>query len=481
MFRASIALIWISVAVFILVLYAVLRVFVLRSFAELENREATENDKRAVSAIAVRTAAVNAKASDWSAWDDAYEFMENRNPRFIRSNFVLSAFTGIGLNLIVYISNSGQIVYGRWYQPGTRRLTPVPDNMRRAIFRGGVLTTHQDVYGSISGIVMLDQGPMLVASRPVITSNEAGPIRGSLIFGRLLDADELQAISRLTREPVTIERLDRGRLPADFARARARISRPGQAIVEPIGRRSVAGYTILDDIYGRPALILRVETPRTLYNRGVSVSNVALASLVILSILFGSIVTLLLVRTVHREQEFDLMTREFYRRTIYAATEGKLIITERDETCEIAGEPVAAWDLTGPEDVSPARHGIMQMAREFGMAEDRVDVLVTVAGEALTNAVKHAGGGRATLHRIEDGLMLVVADHGPGIPALTLPDVALRKAYSTVGTLGMGYSLMMTLADRVYLATGPQGTTVGLVMGFQPPEKPPAGMLPLEF
>jgi anti-sigma regulatory factor (Ser/Thr protein kinase) len=63
-----------------------------------------------------------------------------------------------------------------------------------------------------------------------------------------------------------------------------------------------------------------------------------------------------------------------------------------------------------------------------------------------------------------------MSDHGPGIPALTLPDVALRRGYSTAGTLGMGYKIMISFVDKVYLATGPKGTTVAVEMKLQPEE-----------
>lgn len=47
---------------------------------------------------------------------------------------------------------------------------------------------------------------------------------------------------------------------------------------------------------------------------------------------------------------------------------------------------------------------------------------------------------------------------GAGIVAVALPDVALAKNYSTAGTLGMGYKRMIRFADKVYLATRPEGT-----------------------
>ena len=196
----------------------VLRVFVMRSFAELERRDTFENLGRVVNAITERTDGINSKASDWAAWDDAYQFVQDGNSHFIRSNFVLSAFTGINLNLIAYLHNSGEIAYARWHYPGAGRLSRYPRTCAGPSPEKACSSAIETCTVRSAGILMLEQGPMLVASRPVLTSNEEGPIRGSLIFGQLLDSEEVQSLSRITRVPVVIERLDAGSLPADFAR-----------------------------------------------------------------------------------------------------------------------------------------------------------------------------------------------------------------------------------------------------------------------
>jgi PAS domain S-box-containing protein len=172
---------------------------------------------------------------------------------------------------------------------------------------------------------------------------------------------------------------------------------------------------------------------------------------------------------LREEQEHKL---EFYRRTIMAATDGKLVITEPAEIRGIAGPAVASWEIHTPEDIKVIRHGVEDIARSAGIEEPRLGQLAVAVGEATTNVVKHAGKGEASLHRTEDALVAIVSDRGPGIPALTLPDVALRPGYSTTGTLGMGYKMMIQFADKVYLATGPEGTTVGIEMKLHPVEPP---------
>lgn len=170
-------------------------------------------------------------------------------------------------------------------------------------------------------------------------------------------------------------------------------------------------------------------------------------------------------------QEERLRT-EFYRRTILAATEGKLAILEKSDIERIAGPILASWHVTSPEAQSLVRHDATEIAQREGMEKGRISNFEVCIGEATTNAIKHAGGGEASLHRQAGGLLFAITDRGPGIEALSLPDVALTRGYSTAGTLGMGYTLMIAAADRVYLATGPQGTTVGIEMKLQAPTSP---------
>jgi anti-sigma regulatory factor (Ser/Thr protein kinase) len=114
--------------------------------------------------------------------------------------------------------------------------------------------------------------------------------------------------------------------------------------------------------------------------------------------------------------------------------------------------------------MASVRQEIRRPLVSAGMPPERADSMILCAGEAMTNALKHAGGGDVSLHRRSDIFTILVRDHGRGIEALNLPEVALTHGYSTAGTLGMGYKLMISLADHVYLATSPQGTTLGVSM-----------------
>lgn len=156
--------------------------------------------------------------------------------------------------------------------------------------------------------------------------------------------------------------------------------------------------------------------------------------------------------------------REFFRRTMRLATSGKLEISEIEDLKAFCGESLGEWTVSATEEYSAAIREIFEVGRRLGLIEQRLHDFMACAGEALSNALKHAGAGEAACYRIGDAIVYVVSDNGPGILSINVPDMAFVHGYSTAGTGGLGYKLLIACADKVYLATGPQGTIVAVVI-----------------
>ena len=94
------------------------------------------------------------------------------------------------------------------------------------------------------------------------------------------------------------------------------------------------------------------------------------------------------------EREVEAHKREFYRRTILAATEGKLMISERQEIEKTAGPAMASWQISGKEDARTAMDEVGQLMHEAGMEEQRVYEFMGCITEAAANVLKHAIQGK---------------------------------------------------------------------------------------
>ena len=154
----------------------------------------------------------------------------------------------------------------------------------------------------------------------------------------------------------------------------------------------------------------------------------------------------------------------FLRDVLSSVTEGRLLLSTSPAQLPIPltphGEAIA---LTREGGLRGLRLRVQEAAEGAGHSEERQFDLVTAVNEAGMNCIVHGGGGTGQVSVGEDGTVQVrVEDQGGGIAVENLPRATLARGFSTKATLGHGLKMMIETADRLYLLTGPSGTTVVL-------------------
>lgn len=163
--------------------------------------------------------------------------------------------------------------------------------------------------------------------------------------------------------------------------------------------------------------------------------------------------------TVRSLAEKDRQIRAEYVAVFAAITGARLVLVTQDEIdAELGGAVGRRGMVSVDKDLSQARADILGTLRAQGV-EDPEGFLIAI-GEALANAVKHATWATYQVRRLDGVVQVEIRDDGPGIDFHSLPQGALVPGYSTQPTVGMGFTLMLGLSQRLLLATGPSGTTV---------------------
>jgi PAS domain S-box-containing protein len=146
-----------------------------------------------------------------------------------------------------------------------------------------------------SGIFLLPDGPTLIAACPILTSERKGPARGVLVMTRHLDEALIARLKAGTRSSISVELASSLALTTDFQTAMAALQLNRKAInIQVRSENNVAGYGLLGDIGGEPALLLRVDMPRAAVHEGEASVRFFLAALCLASLLFGTVTMLLL-------------------------------------------------------------------------------------------------------------------------------------------------------------------------------------------
>ena len=163
-----------------------------------------------------------------------------------------------------------------------------------------------------------------------------------------------------------------------------------------------------------------------------------------------------------------LTQRAFLRDVLCNVTEGRLVFCDSADELPPVLHHREELPLSSATGLRELRLRTRQAAAQAGLADERLIDLVAAASEAGMRALVHVGSGVATISHDDDGAQVRIDDAGQGISLAEIPQATLRKGYSTAGTLGHGMKMMINMSDRLYLMTGPTGTTVVLEQGKEP-------------
>ncbi len=293
------AIVIISIALLSMVglIYSASRLIFMRGIEEIEEHDTSENVEQVLGVFSYLISDLEADTADWSAWDDTYAFIEDGNDEYIKSNLVDGTFISLKLNLMLFVHSSGQIVFGKAFDLENEEEIPLPPDLLAQLSENNLLLSQADTYSYTSGIILLKEGPMLIASQPILASEDKGPARGTLIFARYLDSQIVNELSQLTLFPITIRPVNNLAYP-DCKEALSALSADKPIFVNPTSKQYISGYTLLNDIYGKPALMLRVDIPRDAYQLGQITTSYYILSVLGVGILISAITLFLIQKQV---------------------------------------------------------------------------------------------------------------------------------------------------------------------------------------
>jgi len=288
----KIALASTAAAIVVVALTIALILLFMRSLQQSEEQSISMMVEQAISTFDGQLQRLDVLNRDWSTWNNTYNFVRlpSENEDYLKVNFTDATFADGGLNFILIIDNSGRLVHGEGFDLTAGKEVPIPKSLQEHI-SDEALIRHEGVENSVTGIILLPEGPLLVSSRPILTSEGEGPVEGTIIMARFMDSSVVDALSKTIHLPLVMMTVNDTNMPSDLEVAHSSLTIEAPVLIRAINSESMAGYFLLQDIYGNPAIIFRLTMPRTIYAQSVAIMRYFMLAIMGFSLLCAGIFT----------------------------------------------------------------------------------------------------------------------------------------------------------------------------------------------
>jgi len=278
--------------------YVTSELIFMRRFQNIENLNAQQQAKAAATDLNNIVLSMNTLNHNLANRADTYDYVMNpaSNSGYINNNASDGQLMTDNINFLFILDNSGKVIFSKGYSFANNQDMSIPQTMDQYLTNENL--TQLTVNDSISGLVLTPEGVLMLSSQPILASPGQGPVGGTMVMARLLDATEVMQLYKMVTAPLTVVNVNQANIPPDISAIESSLTLHASTMSHVIDSKTIAGYVLLPDIFGQPALILKVTMPRTVSQQGIETMRYFIFSLIGLTLLFILIVNLLLTKVV---------------------------------------------------------------------------------------------------------------------------------------------------------------------------------------
>ncbi|MBN2643259.1 MAG: PAS domain S-box protein [Victivallales bacterium] len=252
-------LLLVLVIVFALGSFFIQKYTVYSKFVDIEYHQAEDDVMRSIAAIKREELAVAKLLEDWGTWNDTYEFVKDRNQKFVAATLLNETYAVTGLNLIYIINTKGDVIWGKTIKNGEEIKMPefplTPWNPDSVLLPG--TRSHK----IISGIVYTQLQPMIICAGRIIKSDCSGKSRGTIIMGKFIDKNVLDRLFDQTKVRFELYVLNESMLSERDTEVANNLeaNTPYVSMDEKAGM--LYAYYILPDLKGVRSFMIKAKVP----------------------------------------------------------------------------------------------------------------------------------------------------------------------------------------------------------------------------
>lgn len=368
-------LLFLSALLVVPFIYFTLNYTVLPAFEQLEQRAAEEQISRAHNAIERLQDALVTQATDYSYWDESYAYVQQPNQTFESENLAGEGYLQtLGIDYWAVLRSDGQIIWSDAVDKTGERhdiasKNAIDQHISKPVFlKASIGQTRYVTYANIGNQLFI------LTATDIKKSNKTGTTVGSMVFGKRLPPEIVQAA---VRAPVTMIKRD----SADFQTLINQNENVSDWSV--LQQKQIVSYITLYDMNTTPLSLVSFTSDRSIYSAGQKALVLAALGMIF------AIITLILILgyglravTIKRLQNL----------------EGHLASNKSLRQLRDTGLS------EGEDEIASLAKGFQKLAAELAQAEEQLRETSYVQGKADSAA--------GVLHNVRNALVPVTAMHG---------------------------------------------------------------------
>ncbi len=380
-----------AMAVFIAVVFLILRAVVTPAFEKLELTAAHTDLIRAEQAIQTDIDNLRAVTLDWGPWDDIHEYVAGRNPGFRKSNLDRPTLTNLGLDMMAIYELGGRLKWGQLLVDGEEVPLSELELLGAEDPASRLLTEHAEADHSTVGIVRTALGPLLISSQPILRSDSSGPVAGAIVMGQFLDATRIARLSERTEVDISGVLVDTYVKEGERKLSDIPVGELPVRMTDEI----VTNCIVLADILGNPYFLVSSRTPRNITWLGRQTINAALTFLAVAGVVLVIVLWWFMKGTIIRPIQQLTVHMDKIRKS--GDLSDNLDLNSDDEIGLLA----AQYDRLNSE-VHDTRAALLQQSFKAGKADTAAEVLHNIrnAMTPMINGLDRIGKA----FKVTDGL-----------------------------------------------------------------------------
>lgn len=247
--------------------YLVAHTIFLDSFEIIEENETKKQIRQATNVLSQEIFQLKSFNQDYAVWDATYKFIKDKNSFYIEENLIDETFLTNEWNAFILIDIHGNFIYQKGFDLDNKREASISPHFLNQLKLQSPLFRLAKPTDCVTGTISLPEGYMMVSSHPVVTSYFKGPIRGWLVLGRYINSHKINQLSKESKISFALEKFTQDLKAKNTEVFDLSLINKSIIWAESKNEDYISGYSLIYDIYGQPAFVLKVNKPRDIYNQ----------------------------------------------------------------------------------------------------------------------------------------------------------------------------------------------------------------------